>query len=440
MGLTLSHNDALRLAGRSGGLVRCLYGPPQVVIGIERGGTAIAQTFAERAGALACVLVTRQRASSNGWRGKARQGVQAVVPRFVRRLYKRLFFRSIVRFLHRRQRAQEEYDLSDQDLARLRAVIDPGTAGAIVVVDDAIDSGGTLRHVLSALRDLAPKHRTLVFALTATAGIRVNPQQLNAFANLVDYVEGDLGGLAAAYREKAQWSRPADWSDHEAAQTPRGRRLYLDLDGTIVPDSFASAFATLMRVQFGAGAFASLSRSIYARLARKARIKTHRALSKHLDAGIRALTPAQNRRFQDELAAALQKDCRWSLLAIAQATHVQSRIVTAALSSYAPAVETAFGLAVLTGSGENPAGEWVEVDSQAKVNAIHSDLPEAAHGNGHEPVLFVGDTLIDAMATAEGITTSIVPHWDETGLLTILGAETWWALEGNPSNVLERSW
>ena len=71
-------------------------------------------------------------------------------------------------------------------------------------------------------------------------------------------------------------------------------------------------------------------------------------------------------------------------------------------------------------------GDLVEVAASHKVEAIKRDLPFSDNGTGGSALL-LGDTMTDALARSEGIEVAIVPDWDKTGMLTVLGAESWWA-------------
>lgn len=450
--LNISHADALRLARHAGSLVRSLHGRPYLVIGIERGGTAIARAFAEGAQATNSILVTSRRPSSRGWRGRARMAIRRATPRALRKIYKRLFFRSLARATRLVTNGEP---LAASEIDRLAPALAADSSKFIVVVDDAIDSGGTASSVLTAVNGLAPHHRVALFTLTTTSGGRVHADQLNVFADIVEYVEGDIADLARSHRESAEWSgrlvfscednewpgqsgpvgqtarlnqlkQRAQREQRAQPERPLQRSLYLDLDGTLVPNSFRTAYAVLCRGQFLTGSWRSLLRLATARIARKLRLIHHRALSRVLDREITALDPMQAESFQSRLASKLACDCRWSLATIARSPNVRCGIVTAALAAYAPAIERAFGIPILTGSGPNADGNWVEVVASHKIDAIrrHGSLVSDEFDNR---TLLMGDTITDALSVAGGIEVAIVPTWDKTGILTLLGAESWWS-------------
>ena len=425
MSVNISHDDALRIASRVGALMHKLYGPPKLVVGIERGGTAVAAAFAKASQADSCALIRQQRPTSTGWRGWAREFLQITTPLALRKLYRKLLFKTVIHTS--RQIRPEVLELDEVAKTKLEATVCDIQDGLLVVVGDAIDSGGTAARVLAALGESAPRARVILFTLTSTVGARVADQQINAFADILEYEEGDISELGDAHRESAEWSAlPRETSDTVIDEQVM-RSLYLDLDGTLVMDSFRCARNTLLKYLFRNHLFWSATRLLTITTIKKLRVIGHRSIKTVVDDLIHSLSPKQNDAFQSLLSKALDQDSRWTLAALSSAPYVRSRIVTAALASYAQAIEEAFGIPVLIASGRGQDGAWLEVDSQTKVAAIRADFDAA--GLSEAPALFVGDTLMDALSTTDGVPIAIVPKWDTTGLLTILAAESWWSAE-----------
>jgi len=403
-------------------MVNSLYGRPQLVIGIERGGTAVAAAFAKGADARSCVLIRQPRPTSEGWRGSVRTIIQAVSPLALRTLYRKIFFKAIVRTSN--QVGRQALELAPAAREKLDAALGAQSDGIVFVVDDAIDSGGTASRVLAGLSDLAPRARIVLFSLTSTVGIRVADLQINAFTDILEYHEGDISDLAASYSESAEWRGPVEDPSIQRATAAVGRTLYLDLDGTLVMDSFRCAQHTLLRFLVSRLLPRPATRLFLNSIAKKLRLINHQALKMLIDELILDLTPEQNEAFQALLSTSLASDSRWTLTAIARAPNVRSRIVTAALASYTEAIERALGIPVLIASGRNPDGVWMEVDSEAKVAAIRADRKQADQLD--VPSLFVGDTIADALASTDGVHITILPKWDATGLLTVLASDSWW--------------
>jgi len=205
--------------------------------------------------------------------------------------------------------------------------------------------------------------------------------------------------------------------------------LYLDLDGTLVIDSFRCARSTLIRYLVKARLLRNAWRLLIVSAAKKLRLINHRQLKILVDELIRALSAEQNEAFQAQLAVALNRDSRWTLTAIAKAPRVRSRIVTAALASYSSAIEMALGIPVLIGSGPGPDGEWVEVDARIKVDAVRSDRQSGDFS--HSNALFIGDSMMDSLSCVDGVAIAILPKWDKTGLLTLLASNFWWREQEN---------
>jgi hypothetical protein len=79
-------------------------------------------------------------------------------------------------------------------------------ASSVVVVDDAIDTGVTMRRLVATIQSAGPSggqsvgqhRRIMTFALTSTLGLKVHESQHHLFEGVVEYVEGDLGLLDEA--------------------------------------------------------------------------------------------------------------------------------------------------------------------------------------------------------------------------------------------------
>jgi len=423
--VNISHDDALRIATRVGALMHNLYGPPDLVIGIERGGTAVAAAFARSSRAVSCALIRQQRPTSTGWRGWAREFLQITTPLALRKLYRKLLFKTVIHTS--RQIRPEVLEVDDVAKTKLESAACDVDDGLLVVVDDAIDSGGTAARVLATLKELAPRAHIILFTLTSTVGARVADRQINAFADILEYDDGDISELGDAHRETAEWrASPGEQSESHTYE-PVIRSLYLDLDGTLVMDSFRCARNTLLRYLMRNRQLWTATRLLSISVIKMLRLIGHHGLKTVVDDLIHGLSPEQNDAFQSLLAKSLDRDSRWTLVALASAPNVRSRIVTAALASYAQAIEEAFEIPALIASGRDQDGGWLEVDAQTKVAAIRTD--HDSDGLGDTPALFVGDTLMDALSTTEGVPIEIVPKWDTTGLLTVLAAESWWSTE-----------
>jgi adenine/guanine phosphoribosyltransferase-like PRPP-binding protein len=415
MTIDLSHADALRLAEQSGELIAAAFGPPDLVIGIDRAGIPVAALLARGSEAADMVVVSRKRTTSQGRFAGLRSSLRATTPRRVRRLYKRLFFRKIVRVV-RSSRARKPAQEPAQHLVLAIASAPCPTDGLIVVADDAIDSGGTMEEVIAATVAAHPLAQVVAFALTSTAGHVVHRDQITVFEDIVEFAEGDLGDIAHHYTDDG-W-RPQTRGPSQDPSPVKRRPLYLDLDGTLVTDSFEAAFRTAIAVLPRHGDRASAVRLRAVRRLELLRIGSHSKVKRALDDAIRGMNPEAAADFQADLVANLRNQVRVALHVLATAPRVEGNIVTAALASYADAVEQAFGLPVLCGSESTDTG-WSEVDASAKSAVICADL-DANHPAGSAGLL-IGDTFIDGSSASARVPVALVPAWDRTGMLTLLG-------------------
>ena len=437
--VSITHSDALRLARLGGALVGRLFGRPDVVIGIERSGRSVAIAFAEGSGSETTLFVKQQRPSSRGWRGSLRSVVRRTTPRLLRRTYKQLFFKSAVQIDRLKRSSSRLDDPSTRE--RLLGAIPTDRGCIVAVVDDAIDSGITMQTLVDTIEAMHPEHVVIPFALTSTAGVCVHDRQLNLFEDIVEFVEGDLAELAEerarSLLEAIRPQRPTDGILRRNSSSNNGEgeshkssiSLYLDLDGTLVSNSFRDALQTLYPLL----TTAEKCRYVQLRARKVLRLIGHDGLKRGIDALIRGLDDARRLEFEQNLALMLRRHARGPLLAVARAPHVRSRIVTAALSSYARAVEEAFGIEVLCSSGFASDGStWNEIQTHGKFAAILAD--RSARQPGHGPTLMLGNTETDALSAGEGLDVQMVPSWDRSGLVTLLGAESWWQRRNNGSS------
>ncbi|RUM94437.1 MAG: hypothetical protein DSZ28_03195 [Thiothrix sp.] len=418
MTVTLSQTEVMRIATRTGEMVRRLHGQPSVVIGIARSGTAPARAFAEGSGADATLAISFSRPSSMGSRGKIRALWVQFIPKFVRQLYKNLLFQTVVRLTDaavtsKRKLPQKQYD-------QLTNLLNTRRAGPVVVVDDSIDSGGTIRTILQTIAEIDSQAKLIVFTLASTLGRVVSDNQYTLVSGeIVDFVDGDLSLLdnpallGEAMEPNASGNSVANQTDLQ---------LFLDLDGTLTSDSFRDAMNSLAKLYWQQKAYSLSIKLAFTRSLKKLRLVNHRFLQKTLDRQICNLSPNETESYLSDLAHCLYQHRRPTLATIASASAVKSVIVTAALNAYRPAIEKAFGFPVITGSGPDLDGNWIEVGSDFKIEAIS----KWRQANEKGQALLTGDTLIDALAADSTVDVVIIPDWDRTGLSTILGVSSWW--------------
>ena len=416
MTISLSHLEVMRTADRTGKMVSNLYGKPGLVIGIARSGTAPAKAFAEGADAKQMISVRLSRPSSHGWRATARQLWTNWVPGWVRQQYKKLFFKLSVTLS---EKVESSSSLSEDDLAVLSEALERCGPGPLIVVDDSIDSGDTVSTLLGIIERLGTRSEVLVFALASTLGRVVSDRQLTLVSGkIAHYMDGDLSLLDEEVTPYLVSENVVDGCADEASN----KQLFLDLDGTLTEDSFRDALQALTQVYWAQRQFFLLANLVTVRLIKKVRLINHMVLKKTLDRHIGQLDASCQSLFTDELAQRLRKNARPALMAISRAPNVEGHIVTAALTSYRPAIEKAFGLPVVCGSGVDDTGAWQEIRSDHKVKAI-----ELLRNNKEMlPALLLGDTLTDALVFDTTFKVVIIPEWDRTGLSTLLALPTWW--------------
>lgn len=400
-------------------MMRSLYGQPYLVLGIARSGTAVAAAFAQGSGASETLAVDLPRRTSVGFWSRLRAAWTRVAPRFVRRLYKAVLFPSVVRLM---DWAVPADPLPHGEADRIRKAMAGAPPGAwVAVVDDSIDSGQTVQRVVHGIEQLAKDARVLVFALSSSLGRNICEHQLTLVSGEIAHFTG--GDLARMDRVDLLGG-PRTCLGHTPKLDPLyppDRRLYLDLDGTLSADSFRDAARALAPSLAAHGRRLDAWRFRSMRLAKKLRMIDHRKLKVALDVGIRSLEGAAREAFMERVAKALRENGRTALATIGRSPGVRTTVVTAALASYADAIESAFGFPVLTGSGPGPDGAWIEIGSDQKVEAIATDC-----GSGYGQWLVVGDTRVDALTASHHLTVISVPKWDTTGLTTILGLSSWW--------------
>jgi adenine/guanine phosphoribosyltransferase-like PRPP-binding protein len=418
MTVALTHAEVMRTATRTGQLVRKLHGRPSIVIGIARSGTAPAFAFAEGSGADNTLAIRCSRPSSSGARGKIRALWVKLAPKPIRQLYKSLLFQTVVRLTD--TAATTERKLPQKQYDQLASLLNDRDPGPVVVVDDSIDSGGTIRVILQAIDEIDAQANLIVFALASTLGRIVTEQQYTLVSGeIADFIDGDLsqlndpellGGAIEANDPKIS---TADQTDLQ---------LFLDLDGTLTTDSFRDAANSLAWLYWQQGAYYLSIDWAVTRSLKKVRLVNHRFLQKALDRRIRALSPRWIEPYFSHLAHRLRQHRRPALATIATAPAIKAAIVTAALTSYRPAIEQAFGLPVISGSGPDHDDRWIEIGSDLKIETMSQWLK--THSIDH--ALLIGDTRVDALSSDLSVDVITIPVWDRTGLSTLLGASSWW--------------
>ena len=418
MTVALTHAEVMRTATRTGQLVRKLHGRPSVVIGIARSGTAPAVAFAEGSGAGNTLAIYCSRPSSSGTRGEIRALWVKLVPKPIRQLYKSLLFQTVVRLTD--TAATAERKLSQEQYDQLTSLLNARGSGPVVVVDDSIDSGGTLRVILQAIGEIDAQANLIVFALASTLGRIVTEQQYTLVSGEVaDFIDGDLSQL----NTPALLGGAIEANDPEILTTDQSDLpLFLDLDGTLTSDSFRDAANSLTWLYWQQGAYTLSINWAFTRSLKKLRLVNHRFLQKALDRRISDLSPSWTKPYFNQLAHRLRQHRRPALATIAAAPAVKAVIVTAALTSYRPAIEQAFGLPVISGSGPDHDDRWIEIGSDLKIETMSQWLKT----HSIDRALLIGDTLVDALSADLSVDVVTIPGWDRTGLSTLLGASSWW--------------
>lgn len=423
MTVELTHGEVMHVARLSGELIGTVFGRPSLVIGVARSGTEIAAQLAAGADPDATIRVHLSRPSSSGGGAWARRIWTSGAPAKLRRTYKDLLFRSMARL----SSVVDPPPIDALELVQLeRALSEDDTL--VVIVDDAIDSGRTAASVVATVRAKAPDATVVMFAVGSTLGRTVADHQLTIWSgSVVHLTEGDLALLDDPSRLDPPDRVPAGRRRRESAPVDRielasQRQLYLDLDGTMTRDSFKDAARLMLSQLLATRRWSRAMRFALLRLAKKGRLVGHEHLKRALDREIRALPVDDRREFDRLLANRLTASARPALQAIGNAPNVRCSVVTAALASYVPAIESAFGFPVLGGSGPDEHGTWAEVGSQDKLAAIQKDRAQCGSG----PSLLIGDTITDGLTAAADLTVVSIPGWDRTGLMTVLGVPTWW--------------
>ena len=409
----------MRTATRTGQMLNRLYGEPAIVIGIARSGTAPARAFADGSGAKQSIALSLPRPSSTGFRAKLRQLWVKLVPVVIRQLYKKLFFHLVVQMSDNLGTAKRT--ITEQQLQQLKELLVIRDEGPVIVVDDSIDSGGTIQNIVQTIRELDPQAKVIVFALASTLGRVIADNQYTLVSGeIAHFVDGDLAEL----NSPDLLGKPIDATASENAGefSAAKLQLFLDLDGTLTTDSFRDAINCLARLYWDRRAYFNVIGLAVIRLAKKLRLIRHSFLKKNLDSRIKDLKPDALESYFERLADRLRRHARPALAAVATAPSVHGVIVTAALDSYRPAIELAFNLEVISGSGRTSAGDWQEIGADQKSELI----TRWRDVHGKYPALLVGDTLVDALSGDSNIQTIILPEWDRTGLSTLLGLPCWW--------------
>ena len=408
------------MATDCGLLARNLYGHPGLVLGIARGGTAIATAFAASSEAESFSVITRQRPTSRGIRGRIRRQLVQLVPNFLRRLYKRLFFTLSVRLtlllgLH-------DTPTLDASLATdlTKALLKRG-AGTIWVIDDSIDSGGTAAAVLDAVRDQLPNTPVLLYTLTTSIGVRI-AEQLNVFAERLDYIEGDISNLTAADVPGRPAARALSGKNDGAQLSAAPRTLYLDVDSVLTRNLLQSSLAALrIALSRNGSPLRAGSLAIGATLCR-AGVITSQTMAHRIDAELARMNDADRSVFRDCLVTQLTHDCRWSLVSIASAHHVSGQLVTTAPEIACGALSEALGIPILQAATEEQGPvQWLDADSSAKARTVCADIEQQERAGRQTRVLALGASLQSPSVPAQNVAAT-----DRTGLRTMLAAHSWW--------------
>lgn len=196
MSIFLSHREALHRARHAGFLAAKLHGPPDLVIGIRRGGLPVAIAFAQGAGAVRTAFVTRCTETRTGSVAFVSRWGRRLVPRRLRQSGKSLLYRPAMELLMKLRRKGTGSAPFIDEQEQLRGWL--SAAGSVVVVDDAIDTGVTMRRLVATIRSAGPHRRIMTFAITSTLGLKIHEPQHHLFEDVVEYVEGDLGLLDEA--------------------------------------------------------------------------------------------------------------------------------------------------------------------------------------------------------------------------------------------------
>lgn len=412
----LTHKEVMRVSLRAGQLIRLLHGKPGLIIGIARGGVPPAEAFAKGAGTESVQALLFQRPSSSGAKGDLRRLWTRYMPGLIRQIYKRVLFKLVVSLTDAFTADRVAPDDIKEQIATFLADRDPGP---IVVIDDAIDSGGTILAVVNVIEEMEPGAEVIVYSLATTLGRIVYKTQYTLVSgHIAHFVEGDL---AYVYENGEAIEAVRNESNIYFAPLDQPLEMYFDLDGTLTKDSFRDAVKSLSKLYLKQFALLDSLSLMTIRLMKKARLINHTTLKKDLDKRINKLEEKWKVTYFGDLAVRLRLHSRPALSAMAQAPNIRAAIVTAALDAYRPAVEIAFGLPVISGSKIDENGKWLEIGSTEKVAAIEKNRST----ENLDQAILVGDTLTDALSLADDINVIAVPTWDSTGLSTMLGIVSW---------------
>ncbi len=266
MVIYLSHDEALLRARQAGLLVASLYGRPDLVLGIRRAGVPVAIAFALGASAVRTHFVSCQ--ADAGYTTALRSWIRLLLPRPLLNLGKSAFLRPMLRVAMAIRKNGSSTGLLIEELAELKTLLTTAAPQSVVVVDDAIDTGMTMRRLLQTVENLDTRHVVRSFALTSTLGVRIHDRQLHLFESIVEFVEGDLGRLD----EKATAVILARHDPLFASQCLRPVRLQVALRDLLMraPDDCMAAVLvrSLKAAGDGAAAIGLRSRRMLWRLTR----------------------------------------------------------------------------------------------------------------------------------------------------------------------------
>jgi hypoxanthine phosphoribosyltransferase len=130
---------------------------PDALIAVPTGGLHVAEAMARSAGGRLPVLSMTCRRASTAAKNRL-AGLKALAARLPRPVADRLrVFEHALLTQRTRPAPAAPYIFDPQELSRLRAWLSGARGRAsLLIVDDAVDSGVTLHHVLEAVRGLAP--------------------------------------------------------------------------------------------------------------------------------------------------------------------------------------------------------------------------------------------------------------------------------------------
>lgn len=165
---SVTHDQLLAMCVRLAERIRPYE--PDLVVGIATGGADVARAIAGALGGTPVTIVTSQRPGTLIKKSRPVSRVLSSLPERLANLARwfEVEYREVAYYLHVRRDGEDTSDLQARIVEPERLAAAVVDASRILVVDDTLDSGQTLRGVVDAVRAANPRARVQTAVIATT--------------------------------------------------------------------------------------------------------------------------------------------------------------------------------------------------------------------------------------------------------------------------------